>query len=141
MTLEANIRAIIETHVKRLITAVAGAQFAALAAISSTPRAAQCQRDYSCIAPGCKVVSKGPRFSYCCEEHFKQARAGGGRFKGTIEAWRKAALARRKAVPFDSTPRATQAKLRDRATRARQAVDAAAKPKARRTTPTTLFAK
>jgi uncharacterized protein (DUF1800 family) len=36
-----------------------------------------------CIATGCKKVSKGPRFHFCCEEH-RDAPAK------TIKAWKKA---------------------------------------------------
>ena len=41
------------------------------------------KRDMSCIAPGCKNTSKGPRFRYLCPTHMDAS-------KKDVEAWRKA---------------------------------------------------
>src|SRR5262245_32723807 len=41
------------------------------------------KRIIACIAPGCKNMSKGPRFHYLCDEHR-------GAKKSDYEAWRKA---------------------------------------------------
>ena len=93
--LEPKIRAIVEDQVKRLVVALGSAlSLGFLAASSGASKRLSAPRDYACIATGCKQKSKGPRFSYCCEKHWKQARSGGGRFKGTIAAWRKAAMAK-----------------------------------------------
>ena len=51
----------------------------------SAPRVAGRRRKkrlVSCIAPGCKNLSKGPRFHYLCDNHR-------GAKKSEYEAWRK----------------------------------------------------
>jgi hypothetical protein len=45
-------------------------------------------RDLSCIAPGCKNVSKGPRFHYLCEKHMDAP-------KRQYEQWRKTKMQER----------------------------------------------
>ncbi|MFH0901736.1 MAG: hypothetical protein V2A73_13995 [Pseudomonadota bacterium] len=45
------------------------------------------RRSMTCIAPGCKNVSKGPRFHYLCEEH-------AGVPAKDYQAWQKARRAR-----------------------------------------------
>ena len=39
-------------------------------------------RDLSCIAPGCRNKSKGPRFHYLCDKHMETP-------KKQYEQWRK----------------------------------------------------
>lgn len=41
------------------------------------------KRNMDCIAPGCKNMSKGPRFRYLCEQHLNAS-------KKDVETWRKA---------------------------------------------------
>lgn len=48
-------------------------------------------RDLSCIAPGCKNKSKGPRFKYLCEKHLDTP-------KRQIEQWRQAKAEERKQM-------------------------------------------
>lgn len=45
-------------------------------------------RDLSCIAPGCKNKSKGPRFHYLCEKHV-------GAPRRQYEVWRKTKMKER----------------------------------------------
>jgi hypothetical protein len=78
---------------------VGGKLLGARGILGAAARAAHksAKRDMACIYPGCQQRSKGPRFSYLCEEHFaKKPRAE------EIETWRKQrqlAAAKRTAKP------------------------------------------
>lgn len=85
MNLEPRIRSLVEAHVGAMLHGIASML------MEAAPRGLkrQAKRDYTCIAPGCKEVSKGPRFHYLCQKkHLKVS-------KKVYERWAKAAAVKR----------------------------------------------
>lgn len=81
-------RAVRENIVMELRDYVAGGGGGRKGGLGFSLRPKAKPRDLGCIAPGCKNVSKGPRFHYLCEKHMDAPRR-------SYEQWRKAKMQER----------------------------------------------
>jgi len=75
--------AIQEETRNQLLAALGGPAKAARQAPAAPVAKKAVKRDMSCIAPGCKSRSKGPRFRFLCEKHLKAS-------SKDVESWRAA---------------------------------------------------